>query len=51
MTKNLITGGLGFIGFHLTNLLLEKGEEVTIFEHDGQGHAHPWRYQQLVTRT
>jgi nucleoside-diphosphate-sugar epimerase len=32
MTKNLITGGLGFIGFHLTNLLLEKGEEVTIFD-------------------
>ena len=32
MTKNLITGGLGFIGYHLTNLLLEKGEEVTIFD-------------------
>ena len=32
MTKNLITGGLGFIGFHLTNLLLEKGEEVAIFD-------------------
>ena len=32
MTKNLITGGLGFIGFHLSNLLLERGEEVTIFD-------------------
>ena len=32
MAKNLITGGLGFIGFHLSNLLLEHGEEVTIFD-------------------
>ena len=32
MGKNLITGGLGFIGYHLTNLLLDQGEEVTIFD-------------------
>ena len=32
MAKTLITGGLGFIGFHLSNLLLEHGEEVTIFD-------------------
>jgi threonine 3-dehydrogenase len=32
MGKNLITGGLGFIGYHLTNLLLDQGEEVTTFD-------------------
>ena len=32
MGKNLITGGFGFIGYHLTNLLLEHGEEVSIFD-------------------
>jgi threonine 3-dehydrogenase len=32
MGSNLITGGFGFIGHHLTNLLLEKGEEVSIFD-------------------
>ncbi len=32
MARNLITGGFGFIGYHLTNLLLEQGEEVTIFD-------------------
>ena len=26
--RNIITGGCGFIGSHLTNRLLEKGEEV-----------------------
>jgi UDP-glucuronate 4-epimerase len=28
MSKYLVTGTAGFIGFHLTNALLEKGEEV-----------------------
>ena len=32
MGKNLITGGFGFIGYHLTNLLLEQGEEVSVFD-------------------
>jgi nucleoside-diphosphate-sugar epimerase len=32
MARSLITGGFGFIGYHLTNLLLEQGEEVTIFD-------------------
>jgi nucleoside-diphosphate-sugar epimerase len=32
MGKNLITGGFGFIGHHLTNLLLSQGEEVAIFD-------------------
>ncbi len=32
MGRNLITGGFGFIGHHLMNLLLEQGEEVAIFD-------------------
>ncbi len=32
MARSLITGGFGFIGYHLTTLLLEQGEEVTIFD-------------------
>ena len=32
MGRTLITGGLGFIGYHLTNLLLDQGEEVIIFD-------------------
>jgi threonine 3-dehydrogenase len=30
--KNLITGGFGFIGYHLMNILLEQGEDVSVFD-------------------
>jgi threonine 3-dehydrogenase len=32
MGRNLITGGFGFIGHHLMNLLLEQGDEVSVFD-------------------
>lgn len=32
MGKNLITGGLGFIAYHLAKLLLDEGEEVVLFD-------------------
>jgi nucleoside-diphosphate-sugar epimerase len=32
MGKNLITGGFGFIGYHLAKLLLDEGEEVVVFD-------------------
>ncbi len=33
----LITGGLGFIGSAISNLLIEKGEKVTIFDNLSRG--------------
>jgi threonine 3-dehydrogenase len=32
MGKNLITGGFGFIGYHLAKLLLDEGEELVLFD-------------------
>lgn len=32
MGRNLITGGLGFIGCHLARFLLDEGEEVVLFD-------------------
>jgi len=32
MGKNLITGGFGFIAYHLAELLLDEGEEVVLFD-------------------
>lgn len=37
MTKYLITGGAGFIGSHLTEALLERGEEVTVLDNLSTG--------------
>lgn len=39
MTRALVTGGSGFIGSHLTDLLLERGDEVTIFDNFSTGRA------------
>lgn len=46
MKRVLITGGAGFIGSHVTDLLLEKGYEVTILDSleeqvHGPGHKPP----------
>ena len=32
MAKNLITGGMGFMGVYLARQLLEEGEEVVLFQ-------------------
>ncbi|MCM8824883.1 MAG: NAD(P)-dependent oxidoreductase, partial [Candidatus Omnitrophica bacterium] len=39
MKKILITGGAGFIGSHLSDLLIAKGYRVTVFDNlDPQVH-------------
>ena len=37
MSKTLITGGAGFIGFHLANKLLHNGDEVHILDNFSRG--------------
>lgn len=39
MAKCLVTGGAGFIGSHLTELLLESGHEVTVLDNLSTGRA------------
>ncbi|MEQ9408474.1 MAG: GDP-mannose 4,6-dehydratase [Fuerstiella sp.] len=39
MAKCLVTGGAGFIGSHLTELLLERGHDVTVLDNLSTGRA------------
>lgn len=42
--RHFITGGSGFVGMHLVDLLLEKGHDITIYdtvEPDAAYRAHP----------
>ena len=36
----LVTGGLGFIGSHVVDLLLHRGFKVTILDNESNGHNH-----------
>lgn len=42
----LLTGGAGFLGSHLSHMLLERGALVTAASHDGR---EPLRYEGVVT--
>jgi len=41
--KALVTGGAGFIGSHLCELLLEKGYRVTAFDNMTRGKPYNLR--------
>ena len=47
MPKYLITGTAGFIGFHLANALLEKGEEVVGFDNINDYYNVDLKYARL----
>ena len=44
----LLTGGLGFIGSHVVDLLLHRGFKVTIMDDESNGHNHNEFCQEMV---
>src|SRR3989338_6033507 len=48
MIKTLVTGGAGFIGFHLAKSLANQGHEVTIFDNFARGQEDS-EFKQLIS--
>lgn len=43
--KCIVTGGCGFIGSHLTDILLEEGHQVTVIDNLSSGHPRNLEHQ------
>ena len=48
--KAIVTGGSGFIGSHVVDMLLGAGHEVVIYDLEGPRHGQPCQYMRGDTR-
>ena len=49
MSRAIVTGGSGFIGFHLADYLARKGVEVTVIDNHARG-IHDAMFAELISR-
>ena len=47
MAKTVVTGGSGFIGSHVVDVLLEAGHEVTVVDHRVRPHRDDVRFEDV----